>query len=95
MFHSLQNVVVVTQPGAPPVVTEVTVTPRATTYITLTVVLMVLCLIQCNFAALLCLIPALTFAVMVSHIHSGKATQSSGLLVYSQFNYPVCVYARG
>ncbi len=63
----LQNVVVVNQPTASsPLVQHVTVVPRASTYMVLTMVLMVLCLLQCNLAALLCLIPALIFAMMVS-----------------------------
>ena len=62
---AIQNVVVVGQPQAQPQVVSVR-TRQATTFVALTAVTMVLCLLHGNLPAFVCLIPALICACVVS-----------------------------
>ena len=62
----MQNVVVLNQPAAPQMTTEVTIHSRPNDYLVLTIVMMVLCGLHLNLLAFLFLIPALCFAFAVS-----------------------------
>lgn len=60
-----QNVVVTNQPNMRPEVHHVAVAPRAREHLILTVVMMVICGLHCNWPAFVCLLPALLFALVV------------------------------
>ena len=63
----LQNAVIV-QPSTMPQQVMGIQTEPANTSIVLTILLMVLCLLVVNLPAMICLIPALIFSVLVSYI---------------------------
>lgn len=81
VFSSQQqqsNVVVVNQPAAPQMTTEVTIHSAPSDYLTLTIVLMVLCGLHANLLAFVCLIPALCFAIAASsHNDAGDYNSAS------------------
>ena len=61
-----QNVVVVGQPSTVPHTTIVQPRPRASEYLALTLVLMILCFLHGNLLAFFCLVPALICSCVVS-----------------------------